>query len=104
MSDSNTKDFLKTAEVLVKKAQQRSDRRNRIIFLNAGLLSVYGFQMVIPVLLGIFIGRFLDARFPTQTFSWTFNFIILGFILGFINAHQWSVREGIIKKQKEDKK
>ncbi len=104
MPDSNQKDFLKTAEILIQKAQMRANRKNRSIFLNAGLLSVYGFQMVVPVLLGIFIGRFLDKHFPTDSFSWTLNFILLGFILGFISAYKWSTREGVVKKNEKDKK
>lgn len=102
MPDSNQKDFLKTAHVLIQKAQKRAYRNKRSIFLNAGLLSVYGFQMVVPVLLGIFIGRFLDKNFPATSFSWTLNFILLGFILGFINAYKWSTREGVIKKKGKD--
>ncbi len=103
MQDSNQKDLFKTAQILIQKAQTRSNRRNRSIFLNAGLISVYGFQMVVPVLIGIFLGRFLDAKFPTSSFSWTLNLILLGFILGFINAYKWSVREGIIKQEKDNK-
>jgi len=97
--DSNQKNFIKTADILIQKAQKRAGRNKRSLFLNASLISVYGFQMVVPVLLGIFIGRFLDKHFPTDSFSWTLNFILLGFILGFISAYKWSTREGVIKKK-----
>ena len=99
MPDSNQKNFIKTADILIQKAQKRAGRNKRSLFLNASLISVYGFQMVVPVLLGIFIGRFLDKHFPTVSFSWTLNFILLGFILGFISAYKWSTREGVIKKK-----
>lgn len=88
----------KTAHILKKKAQALNNRNNRIFYFNAAILSVYGWQMAIPVLLGIILGRFLDKHIPSDTLSWTLNMIIIGFAIGIFNANYWARKEGIYKK------
>ena len=80
----------KTAQILKKKAQALGNRKNRTFYFNAAILSVYGWQMAIPVLLGIILGRFLDKHFTNDTFSWTLNLIIIGFAVGVFNANYLS--------------
>jgi ATP synthase protein I len=92
------KENQKVAKILQKKAHALNNRRNRIFYFNAAILSVYGWQMAIPVLLGIILGRFLDKHIPSDTFSWTLNLIIIGFVVGIFNANYWIRKEGIIKR------
>ncbi len=92
----------KTAEILINKAKAMEHRRSRLLFFNAALLGVYGWQLSIPVLLGVGLGQFLDRVFPAPHFSWTLNFIFIGFIVGIINANRWLHKEGtvqVIKKR-----
>ena len=89
----------KTERVLIKKARALSNRKNRIFYFNAAKLSVYGWQMAIPVLLGILMGRFLDSHFPASHFSWTLNLIIIGFGVGFFNATRWVHQAGKVDKK-----
>lgn len=90
-----------TEKILIQKARVLSNRKNRTFYFNAAILSVYGWQMAIPVLLGIILGQFLDRKFPDTPFSWTLNLIIIGFVIGFINANHWIKKEGIIKRGKK---
>ena len=94
----------KTEKILIKKAHKMERRPGRIIELNAAVLSVYGFQMVIPILLGIALGRFLDHFLPMIYISWTLNMILIGAVIGFYNATRWIKREGGFKKQEKHKK
>lgn len=89
----------KTAQILKQKAQALGNRKNRTFYFNAAILSVYGWQMAIPVLLGIILGRFLDKHFTSDTFSWTLNLIIIGFAIGVFNANYWVRKEGISQKK-----
>lgn len=92
----------KTAQILVDKAKALQHRRKRTLILNAALLGVYGWQLSIPVVLGVALGHFLDKIFHLDNFSWTLNLIFIGFIIGIINANRWLRKEGTIisiKKQ-----
>ena len=101
MSDFQ-KQLNKTANQLVKKAQQRQDRATQQIFYNASIISIYGMQIALPVVLGILLGNFMDKNIPHPIFSWRLNFIILGFILGVIDANMWLKKSFKIKRRKHD--
>jgi len=92
----------KIKKTLVKKVRTMARRDTRILHLNAAILSVYGWQMAIPTLIGIILGRFLDRHFSIPYLSWTLNLIILGAVIGFFNANHWVKKEGILKRK--DKK
>ena len=75
------KQLNKTASQLIKKADKRLHRENKQALYRAAILSVYGWQMAIPVLLGIMLGILLDKVFPIRHFSWILNLILLEFYL-----------------------
>ena len=83
------KQLNKTARQLTKKADKMQHKENKQVVYKAALLSVYGWQLAIPVLLGIVLGILLDRLFPVSHFSWILNLILLGFVIGFYNATQW---------------
>ena len=85
---------------LIRKARILSRRNKRQFYLNAAIIGVYGWQMAIPVLLGILAGTFLDRYAPVTHISWTLNLIIIGFGIGIFNATRWVHREGLIKRRK----
>ena len=87
----------KIKKTLVKKARTMAKRDSRILHLNAAILSVYGWQMAIPTLIGVLIGRILDHHIPVAHVSWTLNLIIIGAVIGFFNANHWVKKEGILK-------
>ncbi len=93
----------KVAKTLIRKAQQMDRRSKRVLFFNAAILSVYGWQMAVPVLLGIVVGMALDRAFPNLFVSWTLNMIILGFGIGIYNANHWVRQQGIIRKKRNTK-
>ena len=80
------------ARILIKKAENLSKRSDRQFVYRAAILTVYGFQVVIPVLIGIFVGLLLDKNFPLEHIAWTLNFILLGFLIGLYNANTWFYR------------
>lgn len=93
----------KSANQLLKKADKRAERPTRTLFHNASILSIYGWQIVIPVIVGILLGKFLDEVYPHPVFSWQLNFIILGFIIGLIDANLWLKKSFKIKGGKDER-
>jgi ATP synthase protein I len=80
---------------LVEKIRQASARRDR--WLREGDMSVgrrlaqigvLGWIFVVPTLGGLFVGRFLDARFSTGIF-WSAPLMLLGVCVGGWTAWKW---------------
>ena len=98
------KQMNKTAKQLIKKANNRQQRGTIKIDYNVAILSIYGWQIAIPVLLFLLLGRFLDKVYPQEMISWTLNLIIVGFIFGFINANIWLKKSDQVKKRSKNGK
>jgi ATP synthase protein I len=75
----------------VRKARARRER-DRSIWFGLGTFGVIGWSVAIPTLLGIALGIWLDATFPSPA-SWTLTFLFLGLALGCWNAWYWVIRE-----------
>lgn len=99
MSDFQ-KQLNKTAKQLIQKADNRQQRPHIKINYNVAVLSIFGWQVAIPVLLGLLAGHLLD-KFHPASFSWTLNLIIIGFIVGFTNAIIWLKKAYQVKKGKK---
>ncbi len=95
--------FKKTEHKLIQKTHQMQKRHENPIAFNVVVLSIYGWHIAIPVLLGIFTGQYVDKHWPLPPLSWTLNFILIGFGLGFYNATRWIRREGIIQDKEKPK-
>jgi len=83
------------AEQVADKAQRklRSRQQKRNIWLGFGFFGLIGWAVVIPMLLGLALGIEIDRRFPTP-YSWTIMLLVIGTILGGINAWYWIEKEG----------
>lgn len=104
---SYDKQMDKTAKTLIRKAHNLEAGQQKGYVFRAALLTVYGWQMSIPVLIGIALGSFLDKTFPIEHFSWSLNLILIGFGIGLYNANLWikkTVKLNLKKQDKEDKK
>lgn len=51
-------------------------------------IGVLGWIFVLPTLVGLFVGRWLDAHFKTGVF-WSAPLLIVGICLGFWTAWKW---------------
>lgn len=70
-----------------RKLRSRKEGDRSIIF-GLGMLGLIGWAIAVPVLIGIALGAWLDARHRTG-FSWTLTFLFAGLILGCLNAWYW---------------
>lgn len=73
---------------LEKAVQTRKERRalweregERSIARNLAMIGALGWTIVIPPLIGVFVGRWLDGMFSSGVF-WTLGLLVLGLTLG----------------------
>jgi len=58
-----------------------------------GMFGLIGWSVVIPTLIGLAVGLWIDSTWPSG-YSWTLMCLILGVGMGCYNAWQWLEREG----------
>ena len=71
------------------KAQRRA---RRAIWYGLGMSGLIGFSVVVPALIGTALGLWIDRYHPNRI-SWTLTFLILGLIIGCLNAWRWVASE-----------
>lgn len=73
------------------KLRARQDKQHSIWF-GLGLLGLIGWSVVIPTLLGLALGIWIDRQFDNP-FSWTLMLMFGGLMLGCWNAWHWVTKE-----------
>ncbi|TAN53639.1 MAG: F0F1 ATP synthase subunit [Methylococcaceae bacterium] len=81
-------------QVALKETRKRKAQRKAVqsIWFGFGMFGLIGWAMVAPILLGTMLGLWLDEHFP-GTHAWTLNFLVVGLLLGCINAWRWIAKE-----------
>ncbi|MDB9390701.1 MULTISPECIES: AtpZ/AtpI family protein [Microcystis] len=74
-----------------RKLRARVEKKHSIWF-GLGLLGLVGWSVVLPTLLGMALGIWIDREWPSR-FSWTLMLMLAGLMLGCLNAGQWVKRE-----------
>lgn len=75
-------------ESLARKAAMLKMRKNQHWSSHFGLIAALGGVIILPIVIGIFTGTYLDNHFPI-TFSWKLSLIFCGFVWGMVNAYFW---------------
>ncbi len=87
-------------EIQAKAARKiRARKSNQGAWFGLGMLGLIGWSVVVPTLLGTALGIWLDNRYP-GTYSWTLTLLVIGLVLGCINAWHWVDKED--KEMRED--
>jgi ATP synthase protein I len=80
---------------LVKGIRQRGERHRRwlregdsSVAQRLAQIGVLGWMIVVPMLVGVFVGRWLDQQFNSGLF-WTAPLLMLGLALGCWSAWKW---------------
>ncbi len=96
-------EFLKEIEKRQKRKIKARERKNRTIWMGLGLFGVIGWSVMIPTIIGIIVGLWMDQKWPGQI-SWTLMLLFTGIILGCLNAWYWVQKERKIieREQKEE--
>lgn len=80
--------------VAAKEARKERSRREgrRGVAYGFGMFGLVGWSVVVPTLLGVALGAYIDSRGASR-YSWTLMLMILGLALGAVNAWYWVKRE-----------
>lgn len=92
MSDYEPLNEKKICCRLIDKAERIKHRPCRRWNAEFGKIASLGGVIIIPILLGIFSGGWLDENWP-QRFSWRLSLLFLGFVWGMFNAYLWMKAE-----------
>jgi ATP synthase protein I len=76
--------------------------RHRGTWFGLGMYGLVGWSVVIPTLLGVAAGLWIDAAWPSR-FSWTLMLMLGGLLLGCWNAWYWvSLEQRAIRDETRD--
>ena len=65
-----------------------SREKDQSLLLGLSIFGIVGWSVVIPTLIGIAAGIWIDSRWPSR-FSWTLMLLFGGLICGCLNAWYW---------------
>ncbi len=68
------------------------EEKERPVWFGLGMFGLVGWAVAVPTLLGIALGLWIDERWP-GTISWTLNLLIIGVLIGCLNAWYWVRKE-----------
>ncbi|NLY00202.1 MAG: F0F1 ATP synthase subunit [Rhodopirellula sp.] len=91
-------------DVGAKAARKLRARRHvtRTVWFGLGMMGLIGWSVAIPTLLGAALGIWLDKH-HSGTHSWTLMLLIIGLIIGCLNAWHWVAREDkAMREEQED--
>ena len=72
---------------------RKAERARRTLLANTIYLGTLGLVFVLPVIVGAYLGNWLDNRIKGYSFSWTVTLIVLGVFVGAVDVYLF-VREG----------
>ena len=81
-----------------------SEHKGSSVWFGLGMFGLVGWSVTIPTLLFTLIGIWIDTQVQSQ-YSWTLMLLVLGIVLGCLNAWFWIRREEKeIRKEIDEKK
>jgi ATP synthase protein I len=103
-SDSDAKRKASLADEVGAKAMRKlkARRSNQGVWFGLGMMGLVGWSVAVPTLLGAALGAWLDGRYPGSK-SWTLALLVLGLVLGCVNAWRWVSKEDkAMREEQED--
>ena len=91
-------------QIGAKAARKLKAQRNSTpgVWFGLGMMGLIGWSVVVPTLLGAALGIWLDSRHP-GSHSWTLMLLVMGLVLGCVNAWHWVVKEDrAMREEQED--
>ncbi len=75
-----------------RKLYARQTKPHGGVLFGLGFAGLVGWSVVVPTLLGMALGLWIDRQFPTS-FSWTLALMLAGLTLGCLIAWEWVSQE-----------
>ena len=89
------------AETVARKARRRrrgERQRAHPVWFWFGMFGLVGWSVSVPTVAGVLLGWWIDREFPGDV-SWTLNLLVVGLVLGCLNAWRWLSREGAVGRR-----
>jgi len=87
MKPENTDSKLKKSVKLSIHKMEKADKERPTLLAQTVYLGTLGFIFILPVIMGAYLGVWLDSKLTGFSFSWTLNLIIVGVFIGAINVY-----------------
>ena len=68
-------------------------RQGDPIWRGLGTMGMVGWSVAIPTILGVFLGLYLDQRWPDSPVPWTLTLLLIGLAAGVFVAWKWIEEE-----------
>ena len=90
-------------KVGAKVARKLKARRNSAsgVWFGLGMMGLIGWSVTVPTLLGVALGLWLDAKYPSSH-SWTLALLVAGLMIGCLNAWHWVSKEDQAMREEEE--
>jgi ATP synthase protein I len=93
MSVKRDKDFGKIIGSKANRKYIAEKQARKSVWFGLGMFGLVGWAVAIPTLIGIAIGIWLDKHHPVEGISWSMSLLLVGIILGCLNAWRWVSKE-----------
>ena len=92
-------------EVGVKAGRKLKARRNskQGVWFGLGMVGLIGWSVVVPTLLGTALGIWIDAHHPGN-YSWTLMLLVIGLVIGCLNAWHWVTKQEEEMREDQEEK
>ena len=71
---------------------ERRERARRGILAQFGDLGMLGMLVSIPIVAGVYLGRWIDEMFEGYSIAWTIGLMVLGIVVGTVNVYLYMRR------------
>jgi len=96
------KRFSNAVNVREQRKLRARNRKTDEVWFGLGMFGVVGWAVAVPTVLGIFLGVWIDLKWPA-TYSWTLMLLMIGLIVGCLNAWFWVNRQrNAINREREN--
>ena len=94
--------FLKEVDLREKRKLRTRRKKTGDAWFGLGMFGVVGWSVAVPMVLGMFAGVWIDLKWPGPP-SWTLMLMLIGIIIGCVNAWFWvSRQQRIITGEREN--
>ncbi len=86
-------------EEIEKKISELERKKERSVWYALSYIGSVGIILLLPVVLGTYLGWWLDGRYKTGKISWTITFMIIGLMVGVYNVYRIVYRREMERKE-----
>lgn len=102
--DANQTEFIRRIGEQESRKLKAKAHATQTIWSGFGMFGLIGWSIVTPTLIGVALGVWLDRRHTGGSHSWTLALLVVGLILGCLNAWHWIAKEDREMREEETKK